>query len=74
MEGGEALLGGFPTNVVNTPHLPATAPLRLAEPLLTRLTAKRCPESGLCGVAAGLLEHRLQVRLRELQSIMVRLR
>jgi hypothetical protein len=30
------------------------------------------PKSGLCGVVAGLLEHRLEVRLRGLQSIMVR--
>ena len=55
MEGGEALLGGFPTNVVSTPHLPATAPLRLAEPLLTRLTASVAQSQGSAVSPPGFL-------------------
>ncbi len=51
---------------------PSRAFLRSTNPSLNPIAANRYPESGLCGSAAGLLEHRLQVRLRELQSIMVR--
>ncbi len=50
---------------------PSRAFLRSTNPSLNPIAANRYPESGLCGSAAGLLEHRLQVRLRELQSIMV---
>src|SRR5208337_3656986 len=52
-------------------HGPSTAPLPPLEPSLRSLVAKRYPWSRLRGTAAGLLEHRLEVRLRGLQSILV---
>jgi len=56
-----------------TVHRPWRAHIRSPEPAPSHPVAKRFPNSGLCGVAAGLLEHRLEVRLRGLQSIMVNL-
>src|SRR5262249_16926547 len=56
---------------LHTPRGPAEADRHCPEPWLSHPAAKRFPYSELRGVAAGLLEHRLQVRLRELQSIMV---
>jgi hypothetical protein len=40
--------------------------------LLAHRAVKRFPYSKLASSAAGLLEHRVEVRLRGLQSIMVR--
>jgi Putative transposase len=42
-----------------------------SKPSPAHSTVKRFPYSKLCGGAAGLLEHRLEVRLRGLQSTMV---
>ena len=72
--------GGASTPTLTTPHRtaqrrmrdPAGAAPGVSEPSSTQPGCKRYPCAPLCGGATGLLEQGLEVRLRGLQSFMVR--
>jgi hypothetical protein len=62
-----------PNNTRHARHPTSEVRSRSTEPTRTDVTDRRFPYSNRRASATGLLEHRLEVRLRGLQSIMVRL-
>ena len=62
-----------PNNARHARHPTSEVRFRSTEPTCTDVTGRRFPYSNRWASSTGLLEHRLAVRLRGLQSIMVRL-